>query len=68
VNLLSVANRSIPVDGKLGPMTIARANELDPEWLLDAIREFAAERYRAIVKKNPTQERFLRGWLRRAYD
>ena len=68
VNRLARGVRPIPVDGKLGPMTVGRANELDGAKLLDAMRENAAEYYRAIVKAKPEQRKFLRGWLRRAYE
>lgn len=58
----------IPVDGKLGPMTVARANELDSKALLEALQENAARRYCSIVQSNLNQQKFLRGWLLRAYD
>jgi lysozyme family protein len=68
VNLLSNGERPVTVDGILGPGTITRANELDPAKLLHAIRENAAGHYRGIVKANETQRKFLKGWLKRAYE
>ena len=68
VNRVSAGVRPIPVDGKLGPMTVGRANAIDAARLLEALREAAAGHYRAIVKAKPNQQKFLRGWLNRAYD
>lgn len=55
-------------DGSLGPETVRRANEMEEGALLDAMRNGAARFYCDIVRRKPTQERFLRTWLLRAYD
>ena len=68
VNRVTGGVRPIPIDGKLGPMTVARANDVDAAKLLDVFREAAAGYYRAIVKAKPDQRKFLRGWLSRAYE
>lgn len=58
------------VDGKVGPATRARLLKvLDERWigvLMDAYRHEAKQRYHAIVANNPSQRRFLNGWLARA--
>jgi lysozyme family protein len=64
VNAMSV----VATDGCLGPLTVERANELDSEQLLQAMRTNAARFYCDIVNRKPDQERFLRTWLLRAYD
>ena len=76
VKLLQVALNSlmgsppIDVDGGLGPATRSRlsgaiaAKGTVP--VLDAYRAQACGRYRQIVAADPTQERFLQGWLNRA--
>ncbi|PKP93173.1 MAG: hypothetical protein CVT77_06480 [Alphaproteobacteria bacterium HGW-Alphaproteobacteria-16] len=62
------------VDGVVGDLTRAAL-----DWclklpaagmvkLMDAYREEAATRYRAIVARDPAQRRFLDGWLRRARE
>ena len=56
----------IELDGIFGGQTLQAANKTDPQLLL---REFCAtlsDWYRAIVKADPTQARFLAGWLKRA--
>ena len=58
----------VTADGRLGPLTVQRANELDPQKLLQAIQANAARFYCDIVKRKPDQEVFLRTWLLRAYD
>jgi lysozyme family protein len=60
--------RPVVVDGKLGPATAKRANELDADDLIAAMQGNAARYYCAIVSKKPDQKKFLRGWLLRAYD
>ena len=56
----------LKVDGKLGPKTREALDSIDPFEMMDSLRQFHAEFYRALVKKNPTLKVFLTGWLRRA--
>lgn len=58
-------------DGVFGPFTHAAVNKAairDLGRLLQVYRQEAANRYRAIVSLDPTQSRFLTGWLRRAQE
>ena len=52
------------VDGVLGPITLARANQVDPEHLL---RACLASRLRFMTNL-PTWQSFGRGWARRICD
>lgn len=70
--LQSAINRinvlSIGVDGIVGPKTIKAANELCPRVLLDEIKLNAAHFYMNLVWNNRKFEKFLLGWMRRAFD
>ena len=61
---------TIKVDGALGPMTRASlktvVQRLGVDYLAEDFREAVRARYRAIVRNDPSQRRFLRGWLNRA--
>lgn len=59
----------LTVDGILGPLTKKAFHELESrkacaQWILEDRRN----RYRQIVANNPTQKRFLKGWLNRVED
>ncbi len=59
----------ISVDGGMGPATAAAAeraqNEMGP-YFQNAMVEERKAFYEAIMRKNPSQERFRNGWMRRA--
>ena len=62
----------LTVDGQIGQATkdtvwwIVRFPALGMPALIEAYRDAVRERYRDIVRRNPSQQRFLRGWLARA--
>lgn len=73
VRLLQRALRACLVevqeDGVLGPVTIAATRKVSPESaLLTALRAENAGFYRRLVARNPDLERYLEGWIRRAYS
>ena len=63
---------NLAVDGALGATTTAalgwvlRHPGAGMPALVEAYRDAVRERYRAIVRRFPSQQRFLRGWLARA--
>ncbi|MBR1735201.1 MAG: peptidoglycan-binding protein [Alphaproteobacteria bacterium] len=69
--VLQRALRSVGInvqeDGLFGPVTLSGVIFSKPSILLAAIKSEAAGYYRLIAAKNPSQQRFLNGWLNRAY-
>lgn len=55
-------------DGVLGPKTLGAINAKEPGIFLADYAAQLVSRYHAIVAKDPTQERFLKGWTRRALE
>lgn len=53
-------------DGVFGEKTLSALNNAGSA-ILAPLRSEVAHCYRAIVDRNPSQEKFLKGWLRRAY-
>jgi len=56
---------NVTPDGIVGPITIGRANAIDPVVLLATIRSEAADRYEQIAQANPVLASNLPGWLGR---
>jgi lysozyme family protein len=54
------------VDGDLGPQSMGAINSITPTNLLLAIKEQQLAFYNAIVRRDPSQAKFLRGWTMRA--
>jgi lysozyme family protein len=63
---LNTLGNRLAVDGAVGPLTRAAAAKASLAALIPAYCKAQAERYRAIVRRYPSQEEFLNGWLRRA--
>ncbi len=57
---------SIAVDGGWGPNTVAAANACDLTELLKAFIKFRCARYSNIAEDNPSDAKYLDGWLERA--
>lgn len=54
------------VDGQVGQASIKAFNECNSNKLLTEIKQGAINYYENIVKKNPSQNKFLNGWKARA--
>lgn len=65
---IKIAQRivSAVVDGSYGPHTEATINAMNPSDFLWEFRHDLAAHYQAIVAANPSEGKFLPGWLRRA--
>lgn len=55
-------------DGLIGPATLALVNQQDPATLINALSAIRTQRYNTIVQNDPTQQKFLNGWLRRVSE
>lgn len=53
-------------DGVYGPATEKAINVMNPGALLGQFRSALVDHYEAIVAADPSQVKFLSGWLRRA--
>lgn len=58
----------IEVDGILGSKSFKAINELDENQYLTCLRYQAWRVYQSIMKEDPTQEVFRRGWQSRAFS
>ncbi|MDE7255483.1 MAG: peptidoglycan domain protein [Helicobacter sp.] len=53
-------------DGMLGAKTLAAINATDEVHFKKAFDALEIAYYKGIVQRSPSQERFIKGWLRRA--
>lgn len=60
-----VYNVSIVVDGKIGNQTLKYANGCKTNELINNYISRRIEFYENIVKNNPSQKKFLKGWINR---
>lgn len=58
----------IPVDGKIGAITLGAVNRSDAEALLAELVVHCEAQYYAIVQARPAYDKYLKGWLARARD
>lgn len=74
LNLLNQNEKSysdIAVDGKLGPLTLGAIKQFlelendEPDHLLKVLNLLQGAFYIKLMKRDPTQEKFARGWLNR---
>jgi lysozyme family protein len=65
---LRACGKPVAEDGVLGAATLAAIAATAPETLLAALREALAGHYRLIAARSKAQQRFLAGWLARAYS
>ena len=58
---------NVSEDGLIGPVTLSGVSILKPPILLAAIKAEAAGYYRTLAAQKPALQRYLNGWLNRAY-
>jgi len=64
---LRSVGKTVQEDGLIGSETLSAVSNSDTRCLLAALKSEAAGYYRQIAAKNPSQQKFLKGWLNRAY-
>jgi lysozyme family protein len=65
---LRAAGIQVTEDRIIGSATLAAINKSDPTDLLAALKSESAGYYRLLASINPSQKRFIEGWLSRAYS
>jgi len=55
-------------DGLIGPHTIMAANSCNSKQLISAMKSEAAGLYRLFIYARKENQKFEKGWLRRAYE
>jgi lysozyme family protein len=58
----------LTADGVLGPATLKAVNSTNNIMVYAAFQKQQAAFYQAIVTTNPSLQKFLQGWLNRAFD
>jgi lysozyme family protein len=56
------------VDGQIGPNTLAAVNGADVGGLIRKLNDIRVARYNQIVQNDPTQQKFINGWMRRVAE
>lgn len=59
--------KEVADDGIIGPISLKAINDSDPKLLMAALKSESAGFYRLLAHQNTTQQKFLKGWLNRAY-
>ena len=55
----------ITADGIFGSGTLAAVNAHNPKELFEGLKQKRLDKYHRIVANNPSQQRFIKGWIRR---
>ena len=58
----------VTADGVIGPATLGVVNTMNSLTLLFAFQNLQASYYRNLVLADPTLQKFLNGWIARAFD
>jgi lysozyme family protein len=58
----------IDQDGIIGPATLAELNTQSSLKVIVGLQDTQAQFYRNLVLADPSKQKFLQGWLNRAYD
>lgn len=67
-NALVLMGENVKIDGLLGPLTMAAINKMVKKYemaYLAALKGYQFTRYRNIVEADGSQQKFIKGWLKR---
>lgn len=53
-------------DGRIGPLTLHALEMARPEEVIESLDDMAVAFYHSIVEKDPSKQKYLEGWLKRA--
>lgn len=53
-------------DGRIGPLTLHMLDSMRPAEVIESLDDQAIAFYHSIVESDPSKQRYLEGWLRRA--
>ena len=59
---------NVTADGIVGKVTISTLNQVNPKGFFQVLKEARIEFINDIIRKNPSQEVFRKGWLNRIND
>ena len=59
---------NVTADGIVGKVTISTLNQVNPKGFFQVLKEARIEFINDIIRKNPSQELFRKGWLNRIND
>lgn len=69
LNRIATESNVLPADGLVGPKTVARMNQItatEREAVLAQLVAYRVEHHLGVVIRDPSQRKFLVGWLARA--
>ena len=68
VTKLSQRVTGAKIDGRMGPRTMAKINEMDPHLFETLLALFRVDRFRQIANRRKKDRKYLRGWLNRLFE
>lgn len=56
----------VPGDGRIGPITLHSLDISRPDEVLESLDDQAIAHYHEVVAEDPSKQKYLNGWLKRA--
>jgi lysozyme family protein len=63
---LNKSGRNVSIDNRIGPQTIGALNNVNPTTFVNNAVKARTDYMHSLVERDPTQQKFLKGWLNRA--